>query len=614
MCGINGFTFPDRAVIESMNRQIKHRGPDDGGIYLDRRISLGNVRLAIIDLSRRGHQPMLDEEKRFVVSFNGEIYNFMELRAQLLRKNYTFLSNTDTEVILNLYREYGEQAFRMLNGMFAISIWDSREGKLVLARDRVGIKPLYYCFDGGRLLFSSEIKALFCHPISKKINRTALDLYMRLMYVPSPLTMYEGIHKLIPGQLMIWKKGKLRKTFFWKLPGSITRGVDKSRTKTELRELLTDSIRRQLVADRPVGVFLSGGIDSTILLALATEINASPMMTFSVGFSSIPQEEKFNADLALASRSARHFASDHHEYRIDPQQALTDFRSLCATLDEPIANPTHIPTYALAREARKEVVVSLGGDGGDELFAGYDRYLEARVLEHYQKIPKAIRKSLVSRMLRLLRGKVSEDFFIHLEAASQAEKYLVFMGQVESQLAKIYPSKQENALATLTALRGFRTALPFHELLPRLDFLHWLPEESLMRTDKMTMQFGLEQRVPFLDNRVIDLAFNIPFSWKVGLRQRKLILRQAFRDLLPAFILEAPKRGFFSPGAKWLRDRSWLAYTRENFSPGSLRESGVFNGEELVDMLDAHVSGKQYNLNLIWAALTFQSWYAENFR
>lgn len=596
-----------------MNRSIRHRGPDDTGVYRDKDISLGNTRLAIIDLSKRGHQPMEDRSGRFVITFNGEIYNFKDLRKELIAKNYTFVSDTDTEVVINLYKEFGEKALQKLNGMFALAIWDKKEKKLLLARDRVGVKPLYYCIQGGKLFFSSEIKALFRHKIKKELNRDALDIYMRLLYVPAPLTIYENIHKVIPGQMLIWQKGKLRKKFYWELSEKRLKS-NGQQTRERVRRLLSESVRRQLVADRPVGIFLSGGIDSTVVLGLATEIVSHPMKTFSIGFSDVPELEKFNADFHLARESARWFGADHHEYVISPQKALETFQKLIISMDEPISNPTHIPTFLLAEEARNHVVVVLGGDGGDELFGGYDRYLEAWILDQYQRVPETARK-FSDLILKSIKKNASRDFLSHLEAKTLAEKYLVFMGQRESELKKIYKSEFKQALSSLSRLRGFQSKRrPFHEQLPVLDFFHWLPEESLMRTDKMTMLFGLEQRVPFLDNKLIDLAFQIPFAWKVGLRRRKKILREAFADILPDRIKYAPKRGFFSPGAKWLRHKEWQAYIHGQFTEKKIKASGVFNSKELHEMLNNHISGKRYNIHLLWAALTFQAWYQHNFK
>jgi asparagine synthase (glutamine-hydrolysing) len=614
MCGINGFTFPDRDKLRAMNSRLKHRGPDDQGEYVDEHVSLGNTRLAIIDLSPKGHQPMTDRTGRFVITFNGEIYNFKELREALIAKRYTFRSATDTEVILNLYKEYGEKAFPMLNGMFALAIWDKKEKKLVLARDRVGIKPLYYAIQNSHIFFSSEIKALFVHRLTKEIDHPAMDLYMRLMYIPSPMTIFKGIHKLIPGQLLIWKEGNYNTKFFWKLPERDEPFTDKKETKARLHQLLFDAVRRQLVSDRPVGIFLSGGIDSSTILALATKMNASPVKSFSIGFSGIDEVEKYNADFLLAKKTAAFFKADHHEFLISPKQALTNFGKLVASMDEPISNPTHIPTYVLAREARKKVVVALGGDGGDELFGGYDRYLWAWYLDQYQRLPRSARQRLIAPLLRKFNRHASEDFFENLESEGTAQRYLVFMGQSESELEKIYTSDRERVRTKLSTLRGFRhSGKSFHERIPILDFLHWLPEESLMRSDMMAMQQSLEQRVPFLDNELVDAAFRIPFPWKVGWRTRKKILRETFTDLLPAFIIDQPKRGFFSPAAKWLRNKHWKPFVDDVLSPERMKKTGVFNSDGIRSMVQEHLAGERYHANLIWCALTFQLWYANNF-
>lgn len=616
MCGINGFTFSDRRKIKTMNLHLKHRGPDDDGIYIDENISLGNTRLAIIDLSKRGHQPMKDKSGRFIITFNGEIYNFKELKKDLILKNYKFKSNTDTEVILNLYREYGEKAFKKLNGMFAVGLWDKKEKKLVLARDRVGIKPLYYTINNGKLLFSSEIKSLFVHRIKKEIDRQALDIYMRLLYVPAPKTIYKKILKVIPGRMLIWQNGKLQNKSYWKLPQSRKQfNLNKQQTRQEIFELLYDSVKRQMVSDRPVGIFLSGGIDSTVVLALASKIANKPLKTFSIGFKNVAELEKYNADFNLARRSAKFYKSDHHEYYISPNLALETFQKLVKTLDEPISNPTYIPTFILANQARKKVVVALGGDGGDELFGGYRKYLDAWFLDLYQKLPLFLRENFLDYSLSYFKEHKERDFISHFKANKIAEKYLIFMGRSEQQLRSIFTSDYQKTVKTLSQLRGFRFRnSKFYDDLPILDFFHWLPEESLMRTDKMTMQFGLEQRVPFLDNHIIDFAFRIPFSWKIGLRLRKKILREAFFNILPEHVRLAPKRGFFSPGSKWLRNKKWRAYVNKLFSTEKIKNSGVFETKGLQTMLDEHITGKRYNLDLLWAALTFQAWYQHNFK
>jgi len=611
MCGINGFTFPDKEIIAQMNKVIRHRGPDDEGSYVDSCVSLGNVRLAIIDISSKGHMPMTDVSSRYVITFNGEIYNFKQLREKLINKGYKFRSHSDTEVVLYLFIEYGEKAIGMLNGMFALAIWDKAKQKLILARDRVGIKPLYYFYDNQKFIFSSEIKSILCHKIDRGISKDAFDLYMRIYFIPAPLTIYKNVFKVVPGEMLIWQNNTIVKKRYWEISDDVYKD-DKNKCIEEIKDALLDSVAKQLVADRPVGLFLSGGIDSNILLGIASKIKKSPIKTYSVGFCDIDEEDKFNADFLLARQSAAYFNSDHHEYVLSPREALNSFKSLIGMLDEPISNPTHIPTYYLAKMAVKDVTVVLGGDCGDELFGGYDRYWSAKLLDLYSYIPKIIRENITNTMIYNLKPNSSHDLLRRLKAKTLAEKYLVFLGSDEEELKKIYTSNYDKAVKNLSSLQLFDKQEKFHKIFPQLDFSHWLPEESLMRSDKMTMLSGLEQRVPFLDNNLINLAYSIPFAWKVGRKMRKIILRKAYGELLPQFILSAPKRGFFSPAAKWLRNKEWQDYVEEKLSSKNLDKLGIFNNKAVQDMYRKHLSKEKYNLQLIWAVLTFVVWAESN--
>ncbi|OGV94527.1 asparagine synthase (glutamine-hydrolyzing) [Microgenomates group bacterium RIFCSPLOWO2_01_FULL_46_13] len=611
MCGINGFTFANEQLIRRMNKEIRHRGPDDEGIYVDKNISLGNQRLAIIDLSPKGHMPMVDDLRRFVITFNGEIYNFQELRTGLEKRGYRFRSGSDSEVILKLFGEYGEKAFVKLNGMFALAIWDKQEKKLVMVRDRVGIKPLYYTIHRRQLLFSSEIKAFMVHGLNDSLEKNHIDLYMLLGYVPAPYTVYSNIFKVLPGEMVVWKAGKLIKRMFWELPNSEARLTDKARAKEQLFLKTEAAVKRQLVSDRPLGIFLSGGIDSTTVLALATKIRGEPLDTFTIGFSEVAEAEKFNADFELAKKSAHYYGSSHHAFMLSPKQALNDFRELVAKMDEPIANPTHIPTFALARETAKYVTVLLGGDGGDELFYGYDRYFHSWLMDIYRRLPSWLGEG----KLEIVVSWLSRDKSLirrELRAKSNAEKYLLLMGRNQAELKKIYKIEVGGVDKLLSELRGFRDKGEFHQLLPKIDFSHWLPEESLMRSDKMTMLHSLEQRVPLLDNTLIDLASQIPFQWKVGWRLRKKILRETFAGILPTFIVQQPKRGFFSPGAKWLRDKHWQKFLKEIFSRQIVKALGLFDHKGLQRVVGDHLSGKRYNNDLIWSAFFLHSWYANH--
>ena len=614
MCGINGFNFRDKNLIREMNQAIKHRGPDDEGIYLDKDVSLGNVRLAIIDLSLAGHMPMSNRRGNLWITYNGEIYNFKELRRSLKKNGYRFKSNTDTEVILYLYDKYGENCVKKLNGMFAFAIWDKKKRELFLARDRAGIKPLYYFWNGGRFIFSSELKSLLSHKIPRRVNELAVQAYMRLLYIPGETTIWQGIKKLLPGHGLILKGGNLRIKHYWEIDNGKMIN-NKSEIKEKIRALLTDSVKRQLVADRPVGIFLSGGIDSTTILALATKIKKAPLSTFSVGFDIKIQSEKYNADFYLARRSAQYYKSQHHEVWLNSKKALETFTQAVNYLDEPIANPNLIPIYLLAQFARKKVVVTLGGDGGDELFGGYDRYWQAQQLSWYQQLPLNLRSHYLNPLLRCLLKK-DQDFEKRLNTDKPLSKYFLFMAELETEVSKILTG--ESSMSQIQALllnnatkKKFRS---FFDQFSYLDFKNWLPEESLAKTDLMTMAHGLEQRVPFLDNRIIDLAFHLPWRYKLGWRYRKKILRESFAAILPKEILSAPKRGFFTPAAKWLRDKWWIDFVRQVLGRQELEKHGFFDSKVVEKIILDHVLQRKYNLNLIWVLLTFQIWYNLNMK
>ncbi len=605
MCSINGFTWTDDILIKKMNIATAHRGPDGTGYFVASGISLGHNRLSIIDLSEAGAQPMKSRDGRFVITFNGEIYNYKELRAEL--SDYPFKGGSDTEVILASFEKWGEEAFSRFQGIFAFALWDEAEKTLRLVRDMVGVKPLYYYLHGSRLMFASEIKAILENPdVPRRIEPLALDCYLRANYVPAPLTMFAGIKKLLPGELLRYKDGKVELARFRVSATPVLSKAPRHILAKELLNKVHESVQAQLVSDRPVGLYLSGGVDSSAVLESMAEAQGK-VETFSVGFDlrEGEQEEKFNADFLLARETAKHFGATHHEVRISPEEIVPLFDEAVVHLDEPISNATVIPMMKLARFAKTRVAVVLGGDGGDELFGGYERYRLSLLSSYYRTLPKLMRSGLDSLVPSL--GK--------LNTPSGIERFARFHFLKEEKLRpllkpQIYHKDRAEAFFAerfFNAQREGQGSDAETEFM-RADRESWLPDESLMRSDKTAMSAGLEYRVPLLHLPLVDFADTIPRKDKVSLVRTKIILKEAFRGKLPDELLNQPKRGWFSPGAKWLRYPEMANMAREILSPHyapATRE--LFNWDEVQARLEAHLSGAYY-LTELWAILSLQVW------
>jgi len=599
MCGINGFinyNNNSQTLIKKMNDKIKHRGPDGEGFYVDENISLGHRRLSVIDLSENGRQPMFNEDNSMCIIFNGEIYNFQELKKELENK-HKFFSQTDTEVVLHLYEEYKEKCLEKLNGIFVFAIYNTKNKELFIARDRIGVKPLYYYSDPSnssgqaRFVFSSEIKAILEHDIKREIDLGAFNLYFRLMYVPAPLTMFKGIYKLpqahyLKASLEIgnWKLEIVR---YWDIK-DFKEIKSKQEIIKNIQNLMKKSIKGQLISDRPVGIFLSGGIDSTSVLGIAKEILGGPIKTFSVGFDIEDPNNKFNADLKLARETSKFYSTKHHELIIKSEDILNNLEKVVYQMDEPVAEPTQIATMLLAEEAKKHVAVILGGDGGDELFGGYKRYYYSYFLDKYRFI----------RFLPFLKTKV----------------YLKFMSQKEKEVAKIL-NKEINSFKNTKSLfkkNYFRIngKMSFVNQYMLADLKTWLADESLMRSDKMTMAHGLEERVPILDHQLVELSVKIPSKYKMlNKNHGKAIFIEAMKKYLPKHISELDrKKVWMTPASQWLREdlnqKAKEVLSADYFS----QNQQYFNFTEIQKMFDEHIDKTKYNLNLIWALIVFQMW------
>lgn len=605
MCGINGFNFKDEQLIQAMNEATKHRGLDDVGIFASNYWSLGHNRLSIIDLSSAGHQPMASEDKKFVITFNGEIYNYLDIKKELLGLGYKFLSKTDTEVILYAYKEWGSACLEKFNGMFALGILNTVTEELFLARDRMGIKPLYYYHKDNKFIFSSEVKAILSHPVDAPLNHEALNIYFRLLYVPSPLTIWQNIYKLPPAHYaVVDKAGNIKITQYWQFKNEPLL-EDKEQIKHEIYDLLHDSVAKQLMSDRPVGVFLSGGIDSTIITGIMSKLS-NKVNTFSVGFEATEEAAKYNNDFLIARRTAKHFNTNHHEYVLSAQDVLDNLEAAIYHMDEPISNHVQAVNILLARHTTEVAKVVLGGDGGDELFGGYERYYYSAMIDKIQR--------LVPRVFLPAKFK----------SAPGVERYLKFFAQKENLVVSFLASVNNKpaVLPDFLLERYFKEVnkKDFTRQFMRTDIMSWLADESLVRSDKMSMAYGLEQRVPFLDHRLVELADRIPTSYKIGSKgllfgrvgkgyEGKIILREAMAEYLPEFVLSQPKWGWFSPAAKWIRGPLLPLMKAVLSASYNVGTKDLFDFNALQKTLDDHINKKTYALNTLWSVMTFQLWY-----
>jgi asparagine synthase (glutamine-hydrolysing) len=599
MCGINGFNWDDDVLTARMNAATRHRGPDDTGTWSAEGISLGNNRLAVIDLSPGGHQPMKSVDGRYVVAYNGEIYNFKELKAQL--HDYVFTSESDTEVLLAGYAAWGLELFAKLNGIFAIALWDTKTQELRLVRDSAGIKPLYYFWDEKRLIFSSEIKAILEHDVPRTLDREALMHYLRVLYVPAPLTMFEAVKKVEPGEILTLKEGKLLRHSF--APMAYTGPV----TDEALRSTIDRAVERQLVSDRPLGIYLSGGFDSSIILDSVSRVR-SQINTFSVGFDLAERENpaKYNTDQAVAKKTAAHYGATHHEVTLSSDEAAGLFEEAMWHLDEPNGNPTALPMLHLARFTKPHATVVCGGDGGDELFGGYPRYRHSLMSTYYRMLPKPMRSMLGSLDARF--GK--------LDTPAGVERWAQFMFQKDATLSRVLADKQLSRGTYEFFRQKFFTPLAadFEAAFMSVDRRSWLVDENLVRSDKMSMAAGVEARVPFLDNEVVAFATRVPRNQKVTLWETKRMLKRAFKGRLPEYLYTEPKRGWFSPAGVWLRHQQFADMASEILSPSYYEQTReLFDWEEVRAMFEGHRSSKEYHLTMLWALMAFQVW-AKSFK
>lgn len=619
MCGIAGFLGVGRGdgdtIIRRMTRSLKHRGPDHQGAWADPDLGiwLGHARLSILELSTAGHQPMRSGDGRYVITYNGETYNFKALKTLLEGLGHAFRGGSDTEVILAAISQWGIfEAVSRFNGMFAFSLWDRSERTLHLVRDRLGEKPLYYGFARGTFLFGSELKSLLAHPdFSPAVDRGALARYLRFGAVPAPNCIYQGIFKLPPGCILSVPHGAQSVPDFrpyWSLATAASEGFAKpfpgsSKEATdELERLLADSVKLRMEADVPLGAFLSGGVDSSTVVALMASQSAKPIQTFTVGFD-VPGFDESGHAKAIAD----HLGTDHTEIRLRPQDALAVIPRLPVLYDEPFADSSQIPTFLVSQLARKKVVVSLSGDGGDELFGGYNRHILGPALWNKIKWMPLEFRHATGRILRVVTSGQWEKFQKAADLLSMSAPYELYERLVS------YWARPNEVLAQRAEFSGSVTEPPqattadIAEQMMIWDTLAYLPDDILVKLDRASMGVGLESRVPFLDHRLVEFAWTLPLDMKIRDGQGKWILRQVLQRHVPPRLFDREKMGFGMPVGDWLRGelRDWA---ESLLDPRIIEQEGYFKADIVSKYWKEHLEGKRNWQSQLWVILMFQAW------
>ncbi len=623
MCGILGIAadsrndLPSMERLESASELLRHRGPDGSGTYFSPlgpapHAALGHRRLSIIDLDS-GQQPMSNEDGTVWITFNGEIYNFRELRQELEHAGHTFKTGSDTEAILHTYETYGEDCVRRLRGMFSFGLWDDRHKRLLLARDRLGQKPLYYSHQNGALAFSSQPKSIFVlNGMERRLNPQSLDAYLAYQYVPHPLSIYEGIWKLPPAHYLVYEQGEVRTERYWQLQFTSDDKMNEAEACARIRQTLKESVRLRLVSDVPLGAFLSGGIDSTIIVGLMSEITEHPVETFTIGF----EESDFN-EVEFARLAAKRFRTSHHEQIVRPK-AIEVLPLLAEHHDEPFGDSSSIPTYYLSKMTREHVTVALTGDAGDECFAGYRRYKAVKLAGLLDRLPAPLRKLLDPG--KLPGGALERGFMQRLKKFTSGiplppeERYFLWMS--------IFAENERRELYTPEFLKKVSTGSPFRfmdqyyeeagdtDLISAttyVDLCSYLPCDLLTKVDIASMANSLEARSPFLDPAVVELAASLPMELKLRGMKDKYLLKTAFADLIPESILNRDKMGFGVPLAPWFRGEL-KDFLQDHLLNGRGIGEGYFRTEAVQQKLDEHMDGHRDHGHQLYALLMFELW------
>ncbi len=623
VCGIAGIAGRrDPDCVGRMCDALSHRGPDDQGFFSDNEISIGMRRLAVIDL-QGGRQPIHNEDESIWVVFNGEIYNFQEIRSDLIRRGHHFSTSSDTEAIVHLYEEYGEECVDHLRGMFVFALWDCNRETLLIARDRLGIKPLVYSFDGERLLFASEIGALLAGDDSlNEFNAEALNYFLTYLYVPAPKTMFKSIQKLPPGYILTYRRGEIRTRRYWHLDlhvnkNSLPSGAGEEEYMEQALSILSDSVRMRLISDVPLGAFLSGGMDSASVVALMSEFSSGPVKTFTIGYGE--EDASFN-ELSSARVIADVFGTEHREFILKPDVVEILPEILRAT-GEPFADSSAIPTYLVSRETRKHVTVALSGIGGDEVFMGYPRYLGARLSGIYDRIPSFLRRNVISPLAeRLPESTRSRNLggwvkrFVRGGNLDPVYRYLSWISFMNPEMKEGLFSNEFKELLDghdeTNIHRGFLyrdNRLEYLKSVSYLDICTYLPDDLLFMGDAMSMAHSLELRVPFCDHKLIEFMVNVPTKIKMKGFRLKGMLKSMMKERLPKELLKKKKQGFMVPIGAWFQ-RDLQGYIREILLSERAMKRGMFNRRFVEQMLTNHFQGRKILTHQIWALLSFEVW------
>lgn len=622
MCGIVGIAYQgsrsvERESLEKMNSAILHRGPDEDGFYLKENVGLAMRRLAIIDLAG-GQQPIFNHDNSKVIVFNGEIYNFQQLRADLESRGHKFRTNSDTEAIVHLYDEFGVDCVQHLRGMFAFAIWDEREKSLFLARDRVGKKPILYSHkSNGDLIFGSEFQALLQHPqISREVDFSAIDDYLSYLCVPAPKTAFKQIRKLEPAHWLMWKNGEIKTQRYWQPDFSKKIKISEEEAIEETTRILRESVKMRMISEVPLGAFLSGGVDSSAVVALMAQESSQPVKTFSIGF-----EEQDFSELKYAKRVAEYVGAEYNEFIVRPN-ALEVLPTLVEHYGEPYADSSAIPTYYVSKETRKFVTVALNGDGGDESFAGYERYVAMNLAEKYRRIPSVLRRGVIETSVGLLpnpkqfRSRVkSLKRFVESGSLDNVERYLGWMSAISPSLKNELLSTQFKAnlngnkpIDILQKWFNKSENLDIIDATMLTDQMTYLPNDLLVKVDIATMANSLEARSPLLDHHIIEFAASLPKNLKVRGKETKYLLKKIAAKLVPKEVIYRRKMGFGVPIGNWLRGEM-KDFMQENLLSDRFAKRGLFQQNKVKEIIRHHVEQKNDNSTPIWTLLMLELWF-----
>ena len=613
MCGVAGFISKsyNKKDLKKMTDALSHRGPDASGHFFDqdKGIALGHRRLSILDLSDYANQPMSSHCGRYVMIYNGEVYNFKEISNRLKKTNWK--TSSDSEVILEAFVAWGIDFVHQLNGMFAIAIYDKKEDKLFLFRDRMGIKPLYYFYNNKDLIFSSELKAICAIKKDLEISKNAIYAYLHLGYIPNNQTIYKEIFKLKQSSYIIYHNGEILNESYWKITNKISKNINQDlvKSKKELKFLLQESIEKRLISDVPIGTFLSGGIDSSLVTAIAQDVNNSPINTFSIGFDNKKHNESFHA-----KKVANYLGTHHNEFILKEQDAIGEIENIMNHFDEPFADSSALPTMLVSKMARRHVTVCLSGDGGDELFMGYGAYIWANRINSLflgtlrQPISKILEKSNLNKIKR--GAQVFKSPIKNWKSHIFSQEQNLFSEKEINQLIKKNPDN--TTINNLNSIRDFNRTLSYSEQQAFFDLNYYLIDDLLVKVDRSSMYSSLEARVPLLDHNIIEFALNLDQKFKINNGIQKYILKELTYDYIPKKIMERPKWGFSIPLEKWLKTE--LNYLIPKYlNEASLAKTNTLSKTVVANLLKRFYNGESYLYNRIWSLIILQKFLIKHF-